>query len=76
MRIHIVQPMMSHQTAPPALSRVLQPVQNTAYLLAALVPPGHEVKITDEYVSPVDPETDDSDLVGITFVTGVRAARL
>ena len=70
MRIHIVQPMMSHQTAPTALSRVLQPVQNTAYLLAALVPEGHEVKITDEYVSPVDPENDDSDLVGITFVTG------
>ncbi|HWX09766.1 MAG TPA: radical SAM protein [Gaiellaceae bacterium] len=70
MRVHIVQPMMSHQKAPPALSRVLQPVQNTAYLLAALVPEEHEVKITDEYVTPVDPEGDDSDLVGITFVTG------
>jgi radical SAM superfamily enzyme YgiQ (UPF0313 family) len=70
MRIHIVQPMMSLQKAPTALSRVLQPVQNTAYLLASLVPHGHEVKITDEYVRPVDPDTDDSDLVGITFVTG------
>jgi radical SAM superfamily enzyme YgiQ (UPF0313 family) len=70
MRIHIVQPMMSLQKAPTALSRVLQPVQNTAYLLAALVPEGHEVKVTDEYVSPVDPDADDSDLVGITFVTG------
>jgi radical SAM superfamily enzyme YgiQ (UPF0313 family) len=62
--------MMSLQKAPTALSRVLQPVQNTAYLLAALVPEGHEVKVTDEYVAPVDPEGDDSDLVGITFVTG------
>ena len=39
-------------------------------MLAALVPEAHEVKITDEYVEPVDPEHDDSDLVGITFVTG------
>lgn len=70
MRIHIVQPMMSHQEAPTALSRILQPVQNTAYLLAALVPDGHEVKVTDEYIKLADPEHDDSDLVGITFVTG------
>jgi radical SAM superfamily enzyme YgiQ (UPF0313 family) len=70
MRVHIVQPMMSQQAAPTALSRILQPVQNTAYLLAALVPPEHEIKITDEYVAPADPEGDDSDLVGITFVTG------
>jgi radical SAM superfamily enzyme YgiQ (UPF0313 family) len=70
MRINIVQPMMSHQEAPTALSRILQPVQNTAYLLAALVPDGHEVKVTDEYVTRADPDHDDSDLVGITFVTG------
>lgn len=70
MRINIVQPMMSHQEAPTALSRILQPVQNTAYLLAALVPEEHEVEVTDEYVALADPEKDDSDLVGITFVTG------
>lgn len=70
MRINIVQPMMSHQAAPAALSRILQPVQNTAYLLAALVPARHEVVVTDEYVAPADPERDTSDLVGITFVTG------
>lgn len=70
MRINIVQPMMSHQDAPTALSRILQPVQNTAYLLAALVPPGHDVRVTDEYAERANPETDDADLVGITFVTG------
>ena len=70
MRINIVQPMMSHQEAPTALSRILQPVQNTAYLLAALVPEGHDVEVTDEYVALADPEKDDAELVGITFVTG------
>ena len=38
--------------------------------VAALTPPGHEVRIVDENVEPLDYDTD-CDLVGITFMTAL-----
>lgn len=38
--------------------------------VAALTPPGHEVRICDENVEPVDLE-EDADLVGISFMTAL-----
>jgi radical SAM superfamily enzyme YgiQ (UPF0313 family) len=39
-------------------------------VVAALTPPGHEVRIVDENVEPLDLETE-CDLVGITFMTAL-----
>lgn len=38
--------------------------------VAALTPPGHEVEIRDEHVSPIDFDCD-ADLVGISFMTAL-----
>ena len=39
-------------------------------VVAALTPPGHEVRLIDENVQPLDPDVD-VDLVGIGFMTAL-----
>ena len=39
-------------------------------VVAALTPPEHEVRLVDENVEPLDPDTD-ADLVGISFMTAL-----
>jgi len=76
MRIHIIQP--THYTA--AFQRDLYKarkrdlVQLTLPYLAALIPPGHEVLITDEPVQTWNPDTpSDCVFITVTILTSLRA---
>jgi len=73
MRIHFINPAHVDGTGKPVrLTREFTPGLTLAYL-AALVPPGHQVTITDETVQPLD-FNEPFDLVGITAMT-YRAPR-
>jgi len=76
MRIHIIQP--THYATPFGKdlykTRKRDLVQLTLPYLAALVPPGHEVLITDEPVQAWNPDTpSDCVFITVTILTSFRA---
>ena len=70
MKIALIQPMHAdYQIAKNCNGGLFKPVQLTIPYLAACTPPEFEVEIHDEIVTPLDPETIDGDIIGITAIT-------
>lgn len=77
LRILLIQPRMSLRPMDSEFKRRMSPSLSLA-VLAALTPEGHEVRILDENLGPIDSRSPPPDLVGVTVNvdTAPRAIRI